>query len=72
MWCILEDLFEVVGGVVVIVCLTMSSILSRPSRVLVNLRNRKPLSGRKIEYPVPFSIVGVHERGTTPFTVLGL
>jgi hypothetical protein len=58
------------GGVVV---LTIS--LPSPSplhRVLVNLRYRKLLSGKKMEYPSPFSIVGVYERGATPFHVLWL
>ena len=40
--------------------------------VFPNLRYRKQLSGKKMEYPSPFSIVGVYERGTTPFQVLWL
>jgi len=34
------------------------------NRVLVHLRCRKLLSGKKTEYPGPFSIVGAYLKGT--------
>jgi hypothetical protein len=71
MWCVLEDMFEAVGGVVVVLTIPFPSIPPL-HRVFPNLRYRKLLSGKKIEYPSPFSIVGVDKRGTTPFQVLWL
>jgi hypothetical protein len=56
-----------------VVVLTVS-FLSVPflHRVLGKLGNRKQLSGRKVEWPSPFSIVGVLWRGASlPFEYCG-
>lgn len=68
---VLEYGFYAVSGVVVVLTMPFPSFPPL-HRVFANLRYRKLLSGKKIEYPSLFPILGVYKRGATPFQVLWL